>query len=446
MATKRGTLFRCQECGYQSPKWFGRCPACYQWGTLVEETLSPPSLTPRKKTDIKPITTVKPGQAKRIETGLSELDRVLGGGLVPSSLVLIGGDPGIGKSTLVLQTAASLAQKGMRILYASAEESEEQIRLRAERIGALRQRIFILAETDLQSIMAACEELSPGLLVIDSIQTIRTEEISSAPGSVAQVRECTARILEFIKSRQTALFIIGHVTKEGAIAGPRVLEHLVDTVLYFEGQGRNPYRILRAVKNRFGSTQEIGVFEMRDQGLIPVANPSWIFVAERPEGISGSVVTVSLEGTRPFLIEIQALVGLSPLATPRRTAIGLDPYRISLLVAILERRAGLKLYDRDIFVNVVGGLKLNEPAVDLAAALAMASSLFDRPLPPDLITFGEIGLAGEIRRVDRVKERLREARGLGFQKALIPRGTGEKIPEMEIIEVSSLKEALDLFF
>ncbi|HFB83800.1 MAG TPA: DNA repair protein RadA [Thermodesulfatator sp.] len=446
MARRRGPLFRCQECGYQSPKWFGRCPACSSWGTMVEEIQEKTPPSKRRPPEASPITSVEAERYPRLKTGIGELDQVLGGGLVPASLVLIGGDPGIGKSTLVLQAAAALAQTGEKVLYVSGEESPEQIRLRAERVGALAKDLLILSETVLEAITAAAEDLSPALLIIDSIQTIRTEEVASAPGSVAQVRECTARLLDFIKARQMSLFIIGHVTKEGAIAGPRVLEHLVDTVLYFEGEGGHPYRILRAVKNRFGSTQEIGVFEMRETGLVPVTNPSWIFVSERPAGVSGSVVTACLEGTRPLLVEIQALVGTSPWGTPRRTAIGLDPYRVSLLVAILERRAGLRLYDRDIFINVVGGIRLAETAVDLAVALALASSHLDRPLPSDLLAFGEIGLAGELRRVGRAEDRLREAQKMGFRRALVPRGTSENLPDMEILTADSLKEALDLFF
>ncbi len=418
--TKKRTQFVCQSCGYRSPKWLGRCPACGQWDSLVEETRTTPSVTSTLPPTPLSLTELVSSPSKRLSTGLYELDQVLGGGLVPGSLVLLGGDPGIGKSTLLLQVMHNISKTCGKVLYLSGEESAEQIKIRAHRLGVEAAQIYLLAETNLELALAAVEQLQPKVLVVDSIQTVFLPEITSAPGSVAQVRECAARLLNVAKGKNIATFLVGHVTKEGALAGPRVLEHLVDTVLYFEGERGAPFRLLRAVKNRFGSTNEIGVFEMTDKGLCPVDNPSEIFISQSTMGIAGSVITATIEGTRPVLVEVQALVTNTPLAVPRRTSVGFDPQRLAMLAAILEKRLGLNFYNRDIYLNVVGGLKLTEPGADLAVVLALATSYLDRPLPKESIVFGEVGLTGEIRPVTQALLRLKEAARLGFKRAFIP--------------------------
>jgi DNA repair protein RadA/Sms len=448
---KTKSLFVCQQCGYQSAKWLGRCPDCGQWNTLTEETrvvsgdkgrsLLPPAKAQR-------ISEVRAQAEDRCRCGIGELDRVLGGGVVPGSLVLIGGDPGIGKSTLLLQAADRLAATGLA-LYVTAEESARQVKLRGQRLEAVARDLYICPETSLEAILERVKELQPAYLVVDSIQTIFTAALESAPGSVAQVRECAGRLMQLAKGSGISTFITGHVTKGGAIAGPRMLEHMVDTVLYFEGDPGHPYRILRAVKNRFGSTNEIGVFEMKESGLAEVPNPSEIFLAERPAGSSGSVVVPTLEGTRPILVELQALVASTSFGTPRRTAIGIDHNRVSLLVAVLEKKVGLSLLSQDIFLNVAGGVRLDEPAVDLGVMAALASSHLNRPVSPGIILFGEVGLAGEVRAVSRPELRVKEAARLGFDRCYLPAGNLKNLEApagLHLIGVGSAQQALEEIF
>jgi DNA repair protein RadA/Sms len=444
-------VYVCQGCGYQAPKWLGRCPDCGQWNSLVEERTEPAVHAARAAAAEAPqtIDAVSLDPQLRLRTGIVEFDRILGGGLVPGSLVLIGGDPGIGKSTLVLQVAVRLCLAGLKSLYVSGEESPQQIKLRAERICVRAGELYVLSGTCLEDLFDRMDALRPRLLVVDSIQTIYTNTLPSAPGSVGQVREVSSRLLTWAKRTGVPVFLVGHVTKEGAIAGPKVLEHIVDTVLYFEGERSHAFRILRAVKNRYGSTNEIGVFEMKDTGLEEVGNPSQIFLQERPEGASGSVVTPCLEGTRPLLVEIQALVGPSPFGMPRRTAIGVDHHRISLLVAVLGKRMGLEMGDQDIFVNVAGGLRVDEPAADLAIVSAMISSFLDRPVEKDLVIFGEVGLAGEIRAVSQPEIRIKEAAKLGFRRCILSRSHVAGLPPstgMELLGVDSVKGLMEVLF
>ncbi|ADK02893.1 TPA: DNA repair protein RadA [Bacillus anthracis] len=452
---KKKTKFTCQECGYQSPKYMGKCPGCGQWNTLVEEM--EPVVSSRRlnyanaiQTEvIKPrrLTEVETKSEARIETKFQEFNRVLGGGIVDGSLVLIGGDPGIGKSTLLLQISSQLADSSYDVLYISGEESAKQIKLRADRLHVNGSNLFVVSETDLQRIATHIEEVNPAFVVIDSIQTIHLPEVTSAPGSVAQVRECTAELMKLAKTKGIPIFIVGHVTKEGAIAGPRMLEHMVDAVLYFEGDRHHTYRILRAVKNRFGSTNEMGIFEMKELGLAEVLNPSEIFLEERPVGVAGSTVVASMEGTRPVLVEIQALISPTSFGNPRRMATGIDHNRVSLIMAVLEKRTGLLLQNQDAYLKVAGGLKLDEPAIDLAVALSIASSFRDKSTAPTDAVIGEVGLTGEIRRVSRIEQRVQEAAKLGFQRAIIPRKNlgGWTIPDgIEVVGVSNLGEALRL--
>ncbi|MBI5379445.1 MAG: DNA repair protein RadA [Nitrospirae bacterium] len=447
---KPKTIFACQTCGHQSPKWLGRCPDCGQWNSLVEERIVPTTTSSRRGTggSERPISLleVTSSQVDRASTGMEELDRVLGGGVVPGSLILIGGDPGIGKSTLVLQAVSVISRVHGPVLYVSGEESPQQIRLRADRLGVLAPDLLLLAETSLPEITKALGEVRPRLLVIDSIQTIFTPEISSAPGSISQVREVAGQLMVHAKRHHLPVFLVGHVTKDGAIAGPRVLEHIVDTVLYFEGEKGQPFRILRAVKNRFGSTNEIGVFEMKTAGLQEVVNPSEIFMAERPLDVPGSVVVSSLEGTRPLLVELQALVSPTVFGMPRRTAIGVDPNRVSLLLAILEKRAGLRLTGQDVYVNVVGGITIEEPAVDLGVCLAVASSHREIPIDSRTLVFGEVGLAGEIRAVSQAEVRVKEAAKLGFSRCVLPercQSPALSAYPIEILGVATVGEALE---
>ncbi|PTX58144.1 DNA repair protein RadA/Sms [Melghirimyces profundicolus] len=445
--------FACQECGYESPKWMGKCPGCGSWNTLVEERDikgGRPAVRGRRGTGENrpavPITEVGGVEEPRSDIGIRELNRVLGGGLVPGSLILVGGDPGIGKSTLLLQASHRLALRGMPILYVSGEESAEQTRLRADRLKALDSRLYVASETDLDAVEALVEEVSPRLLVIDSIQTIYLPDVTSAPGSVAQVRECTGRLMRLAKEKGVAVIIVGHVTKEGAIAGPRMLEHMVDCVLYFEGERHHTYRVLRAVKNRFGSTNEIGLFEMKSEGLSEVDNPSEMFLSERPAGVAGSAVTASMEGTRPVLIELQALVSPTSFATPKRMASGLDPNRVTMIMAVLEKRLGMFLQNQDAYVNVVGGVRLDEPAVDLAVAVSLASSFRDRPTRPKDVVIGEVGLTGEVRGVTRLENRVAEAANMGFRRVVVPAKNrkGWTPPKnLEIVWVESVEEALE---
>lgn len=447
-AGKARLQFVCQNCAHASPKWLGKCPSCGEWNTFVEEVEAPVRSTgvrpPGPPTAPTPITDVPESQEPRISTGRGELDRVLGGGLVPGSLVLVGGEPGVGKSTLLAEVCNVLANDGRTVLYVSGEESATQIKLRAQRLGVTSPHLLVLAENDLDAILSATEQTHPQAVVIDSIQTVYTPALPSAPGSVAQVRESTAELLRFAKGTGTTVLLVGHVTKEGQIAGPRVLEHIVDTVLYFEGDRQHAYRILRATKNRFGSTNEIGVFEMRPEGLREVPNPSAVFLSERAREAPGSAVVCALEGSRPLLVEIQALVTATVFGMPRRTASGVDFNRMVVLLAVLEKRAGLHLGSQDVYVSVAGGMTVDEPAVDLGMAAAVASSLRNRPVDESAVAIGEIGLAGELRAVPQVEKRLQEAVRLGFRLAVIPRqGAPERAPDgIDIIEADAVGEAL----
>jgi DNA repair protein RadA/Sms len=445
------TTFICQQCGAASPAYLGRCPGCNAWNSMIEtiEERRQPALAAVRQAiePPQPLTVLGASALERIPVPISELDRVLGGGLVPGTLVLIGGDPGIGKSTLVLQAAAALASQEGPVLYVSAEESPQQIRLRADRLGVLSENVHVLSSIDLDAILGTASSMEPSLLIIDSIQTVSVDEITSAAGSVSQVRECTSRLMQWGKSRGIPVFIIGHVTKEGAIAGPRVLEHMVDAVLYLEGERHGHFRVLRAVKNRFGSTDEVGVFEMAESGLREVRNPSEAFLEERHGSASGSSVAVTIEGTRPILVEVQALTTPSAFGLPRRSANGLDTGRLQLLVAVLQKRVGLGLGGQDVYANVVGGMRIGEPAADLAVALAIASSFRDRPVDPESVAIGEIGLAGELRSVGQIERRLGEAKRLGFGKAVIPasaarRGTTD-VAGLSVIRADTVSEAIE---
>jgi DNA repair protein RadA/Sms len=447
--SKTKTIFLCDECGAVASKWSGKCGACGAWNTMVEsiEPEAGPHARPSLVDGAKPLPvtdgTVPPPE--RCTTGIAEFDRVLGGGLVPGSLTLVGGDPGIGKSTLMLQASHLIARQYGPVLYVSGEESFAQAQLRATRLGTLHDNLLMLTETSVNAIAQQVREGDFRLVVVDSIQAVYTPEMASVPGSVGQVRECANEFLRLAKGLQVPVILVGHVTKDGTIAGPRLLEHLVDSVLYFEGEGRQSLRILRAVKNRFGSTNEIGVFEMRDSGLHEVINPSALFLNERPEGISGSVVFPSIEGTRPMLVEVQALVGESHAGSPRRTVTGVNPNRVSLLLAVLEKRAGLHFSDRDVFVNVAGGVRLDEPAADLAIALALVSSHREIALPEKLVAFGEVGLAGEVRSVDMARQRAAEAAKFGFGQCILPAGCAKDAGGVgcEMIAVSRLADAIE---
>lgn len=423
---KATSRYVCQQCGHESPKWMGRCPECGEWNSLVEEVVAPAPKRP--STRQAPITGAQPVRLAevsaealpRLSTGMGELDRVLGGGIVPGSLVLLGGDPGVGKSTLLTQVADILSHE-QPVLYVSGEESAHQMKLRAKRLGVAGANLYVLAETNLEVILAHINRLQPALVIVDSIQTTQTGELESAPGTVAQVRACGVALQRVAKEQGIAVFLVGHVTKEGALAGPKALEHLVDTVLTFEGDPHLNYRILRATKNRFGSTDEVALLEMREQGLVAVQNPSEWLLSERASHSPGSVVTAVMEGTRPLLVEVQALVTHSYLSQPRRQVTGLDYNRVNMVLAVLEKRAGVRLSDKDVFVNAAGGIFVREPAADLGIALAVASSVKDRPLPPDMVVFGELGLAGEVRSVIHTEQRVREAQRLGFSRVMLPR-------------------------
>ena len=463
---KNTAVFFCQECGYESVKWMGQCPGCKTWNSFVEEKMSIRSKrngVPVRAGAVGPVRTGAIGSGRageasrlsevvmddgeRIGTGMEELDRVLGGGIVPGSLTLVGGDPGIGKSTLLLQVCQKLVNKGQKVLYISGEESLKQIKIRAERIGEFGDDLLLLCETNLDIIEEAILHICPCMVVIDSIQTMYSEEISAAPGSVSQVREATGVFLQLAKGMNVSIFIVGHVTKEGTVAGPRVLEHMVDAVLYFEGDRHASYRILRGVKNRFGSTNEIGVFEMREEGLTEVKNPSEFMLEGRPEGASGSIVACSMEGTRPILIEIQALVCGSNFGIPRRQATGTDFNRVNLLMAVLEKRAGLQLSGCDAYVNLAGGIKIMEPAIDLGIVMAVVSSFKNRAVDDRMIVFGEVGLSGEVRAVSMAEQRVLEAKKLGFHSCVVPAVCLKGIKNQEgikIIGVKSVRDAIDL--
>ena len=458
MAKGKKTVFFCQNCGHEESKWLGQCPACKEWNTFVEEkvTVSRGSTSAASEagkervSKVVTLSSVSVEEDERIRTGIAELDRVLGGGIVQGSLVLVGGDPGIGKSTLLLQVCQRLSDAGKNVLYISGEESGKQIKLRANRMGTFSEHLYLLCETNLELIRQTIERQKPDMVVIDSIQTMYNEEVSSAPGSVSQVRESTNILMQLAKGMNISIFIVGHVTKEGTVAGPRVLEHMVDTVLYFEGDRHASYRILRGVKNRFGSTNEIGVFEMRKEGLVEVENPSEFMLSGRPEHASGSVVACAMEGTRPILMEIQALVCRSNFGMPRRTAAGLDYNRVNLLMAVLEKRAGLPLSNYDAYVNIAGGIRMNEPAADLGIVMAIASSYKNRPVPEDAIVFGEVGLSGEVRAVTMPEQRVAEARKLGFKTCIIPEVSLKALqgvpwkPGINIMGVKSVNQVISM--
>ncbi|MCF6289796.1 MAG: DNA repair protein RadA [Desulfobacterales bacterium] len=456
-AKKPEVVYICQGCGYQSRKWLGRCPDCREWQSLVEErvTASRGGGTGTKTATAIPVPLVSAPEDddQRSTTGIAELDRVLGNGVVPGSMILIGGDPGIGKSTLMLHMLAGMAAQGCRVLYVSGEESVQQIKMRARRLNALHPDLFLAMESNVEAIIGMADHMQPGLLVVDSIQTLFTEEFPSAPGSVTQVRESAARLMTLAKTSRIPVVLVGHVTKDGAIAGPRVLEHMVDCVLYFEGDRGHAFRILRTVKNRYGSTNEIGVFEMKEEGLVQVDNPSEIFLAERSVDVPGSVVMPSIEGSRPILVEVQALVSSTNFGTPRRTAIGADPQRLALLTAVLEKKAGLSLVANDIFLNIAGGIRIDEPALDLGVISAIASGFLERPIPAATVVCGEVGLAGEVRAVGQIEMRLKEAYRLGFTRFILPRSNaarlGAKVRKqtpLELIGVATVTELLDRVF
>ena len=439
-------LYQCQSCGYSTPKWLGKCPECGEWNSFTEEERIT-KLKSGKTAEPVMLAEVTAAQDSRYSTEISELDRTLGGGVVMGSVVLIGGDPGIGKSTLILQALKGLAKLG-KVLYVCGEESPEQVKIRAERLHIKSGEIILLPETSLEGIISVIQKISPHVIVVDSIQTVFSSELPSTPGSVGQIRECATKLMFLAKKQGIPLFLIGHVTKEGAIAGPKVLEHIVDTVLYFEGDKGNPFRILRSVKNRFGPTNEIGVFEMMESGLNEVDNPSQLFLSEKPENVPGSVVTVSLEGTRPLLVEIQALVSASSFGVPRRTALGVDYNRVNLLIAVLDKRLGMQLGGMDIYVNVVGGLRIDEPAIDIAIMAAIASSFKNQPIGNGIFTFGEAGLSGELRAISQAETRIKEAAKLGFKKGIVPSGNSSRTEEqdIEIIGVKNVEDAIQILF
>lgn len=448
---KSKSIFVCSECGYETRKWLGKCPACLQWNTFTEELESETqrNISERPLPKAIPLTEVTKESEQRIKTGMQELDRVLGGGIVDGSLVLVGGDPGIGKSTLLLQICGILSPK-VKILYVSGEESVKQIKIRAERLSVNNENILMVSETNFENINKLIEEIKPQVVILDSIQTVYSEELTSAPGSVSQVREVTGQLMRIAKGNGITVFIVGHVTKEGAIAGPRVLEHMVDTVLYFEGERHQNYRILRAVKNRFGSTNEIGLFEMTQQGLKEVNNPSGLFLDCRAKDQPGSVIVASLEGTRPMLLEVQALVAPTSFGIARRMATGIDYNRLTMLMAVLEKKVGMQLFNHDAYVNVVGGIRIDEPACDLGVIASIAGSFKNRPVDPDIVVIGEVGLTGEVRPVSQVDKRIIEAKRLGFKKCLVPSGNKTSsitnAGEIELLFAGTVEEALGFLF
>ena len=452
---KTNSAFFCQECGYESSKWMGQCPSCKSWNTLVEETVvtSKKNVTAsgriNERTEPSKLSAVNMQETDKIMTHIGELDRVLGGGIVPGSLTLVGGDPGIGKSTLLLQVCKNLSDDDRKVLYISGEESLKQIKLRAMRIGEFSDNLLLLCETNIDTVEEVVKRVKPEVVVIDSIQTMYSEEVSSAPGSVSQVREATGRLLQIAKGLTVSIFIVGHVTKEGTVAGPRVLEHMVDAVLYFEGDRYAAYRILRGVKNRFGSTNEIGVFEMTQGGLNEVVNPSEYMINGKPEGASGSIVACSMEGTRPILIEIQALVCDSNFGFPRRQATGTDFNRVNLLMAVLEKRVGIHMSNCDAYVNIAGGMKIMEPALDLGIAMAVVSSFKNKAIDDATMAFGEVGLSGEVRAVNMADQRVMEAKKLGFTTCILPKACMDKLLDIKgikLVGVKSVQDAIDLMF
>ncbi len=455
MKKNQKTVFSCQECGHQMPKWMGKCPECGGWDTVVEETqtaapfrssgASLPSIRPEPV----PIDSIDIGEEYRLTTNIKEFDRVLGGGIVKGSLVLIGGDPGIGKSTLMLQALFGLTKNNRKVLYVSGEESIQQIRIRSKRLGAVSSGLFVVSEIDIDAILTMMGSEKPDVLVVDSIQTMFNSELTSAPGSVSQVRESAVRLMLAAKKTGVPIFLVGHVTKDGAIAGPRLLEHMVDTVLYFEGDRNHVFRILRAVKNRFGSTNEIGVFEMNEQGLTEVSNPSEVFLSERPQNAPGSVVTASMEGTRPILVELQGLVSSTSFGNPRRTILGIDQNRVALLAAVMEKKLGMHLLGHDIFINVAGGVKLDEPAVDLGIVAAIASSFLDKSIQNDTVVLGEVGLTGEVRAIGHIETRISEIKKMGFNRCLVPASSLKRtkgIKDITLEGVNTVAEAIEILF
>jgi DNA repair protein RadA/Sms len=448
------TIFACQSCGYQSPKWLGKCPDCGGWGGFVEERQATGALAVTRNAVVAPSTpvpidSIEIDHEQRLLTAIDEFDRVLGGGLVPGTLVLIGGDPGIGKSTLMLQVLHGLAGQGRKVLYVSGEESIRQIRLRSKRLETVSPSLLVVSEVEVEAILAMVDSIKPEVLVIDSIQTMFSNELSSAPGSVSQVREATVRLMMMAKRSGIPTFLVGHVTKDGAIAGPRLLEHMVDTVLYFEGDRNHIFRVLRAVKNRFGSTNEIGVFEMKERGLEQVANPSAVFLSGRPASAAGSVVAASMEGTRPILVELQALTSGTNFGTPRRTILGLDPNRVALLAAVMEKKIGMHLMGYDIFMNVAGGVRVIEPAVDLAIVAAIASSFLDKPVSDRTVVMGEVGLTGEVRAIGQADTRIYESAKMGFNRCIVPQSNLKRLPAVDGVEiagVSTVSEAVESLF
>lgn len=442
-------LYVCQNCGYQASAWLGRCPECGEWNTLVEEVDRKSASAAAKQLGLssgmapRTMAAIDVQNSPRTATGIGEFDRVLGGGLVPGSLVLVGGDPGVGKSTLVLDAAMRISGAGRRVLYVSGEESAEQTKLRAMRIGEAGDNLYVLTETNLDVIVREVEKLAPAIVVIDSIQTMHNPELPTAAGSVGQVRECTARLLRMAKESGPSVIIIGHMTKDGAIAGPRLLEHMVDVVLQFEGDRSYSFRVLRAVKNRFGSTSESGIFSMEEGGLMQVSNPAGLFLEEHKNAVPGAVVTACLEGTRPMLVEIQALVAATPFGMPRRTAVGFDYNRVTMLLAILEKRLGFALGNQDAYVNVVGGMRVSEPAADLAVVTALVSSFRDQAVPPHTLVLGEVGLTGEVRRVGSIARRVKEAKALGFTRFIVPHAREPELSKLDgVVQVHSVNEAL----
>jgi DNA repair protein RadA/Sms len=453
--TKAKTHFVCQSCGYQAPKWLGRCPGCQDWNTFVEERVINEKVPDRDllgfETEAIPmsITEIVGEERGRLQVGIKEFDRVLGGGIVFGSVILVGGDPGIGKSTLLLQVMNRLASKGQKVLYVSGEESLQQTKMRSERLGIFSEQLFVVSETSLEKILQDIQTLKPSTVVVDSIQTIYSSDLPSTPGSISQVREASSRLLYLAKHLSIPIFLIGHVTKEGFIAGPKVLEHMVDTVLYIEGETNHSFRILRAVKNRFGSTNEIGVFEMKDSGLVEVLNPSEFFLSERAQPTPGSVVMPSMEGSRPILVELQALVVPTHFGIPRRTAQGVDANRVSLLVAVMEKRLGIHLLNQDVFLNIAGGMKVEEPGADLGIIASIASSFKDRLIRPEMVVFGEVGLGGEVRGISQSEKRVKEAARLGFKWCLLPKQNQEKVKGekgIELVGVKTVREAMEALF
>lgn len=449
------TRFVCQNCGYVNPKWLGKCPECMKWNTFLEEVeekkvlkSASSQVLSSSKAKVTKISSIETEKEYRYTTSISELDRVLGGGVIPGSMILIGGDPGIGKSTLMLQVSNNIAETGKNVIYISGEENEGQIKMRAKRLNANSDNLYIYTENNLAAIEMVVMDMKPDIIIVDSIQTVIDPDINSAPGTVSQIKESTSKFMKISKGNMITTFIVGHVTKEGALAGPRVLEHMVDTVLYFEGERYNTYRVLRAVKNRFGSTNELGVFEMKSDGLYELTNPSKVLISEKPKGVSGSVILSTLEGTRSMLLELQALVSSTNFGYPRRTTTGVDNNRVALILAVLEKVVGMQVQNQDVFVNIVGGLKTNEPSMDLGIALAIASSFRDMAINSDLVVTGEIGLTGEVRTVSFIEKRINECQKLGFSKIMIPWGNYLKEFEddydIEIIPVKNLRQAIKI--